>query len=269
MDDATAGRPIFVVGSARSGTSALGGALSKWLGRSGPAEGHFLGVLTKLIPAANAWFEKYDGLPYTAGVVNDVDRTAFIDDLVRAAGRALEDAYGGRDFVDKTPDPDGIRPLRHAKKIWPDVAVIYLQRRGIEVVRSRMEKFPDVPFENHCNLWVSCLREWRSTRLALRDMHRAPGPPFLEIEHLDMQVDSATVAEKVSTYLGRQSRARELAELFRSEFPQSTHGRVRAVTSLEDVGWEDTDVRAFLEICGACMQQENYSLTESYFLNRR
>ena len=93
-----------------------------------------------------------------------------------------------------------IKALPSVMRLWPDARVVFVKRRGIENVVSRLKKFPDVPFESHCRQWRNCMRAWEQVRDAV--------PHRLELDQFDVQhrpdKAAASLAEFLTLSAGQQ-----------------------------------------------------------------
>lgn len=58
--------------------------------------------------------------------------------------KAAESLHKEKIWVDKTPDPRMIKCVPRLKRAWPNAKFIFVKRRGIENLESRIKKFPYV-----------------------------------------------------------------------------------------------------------------------------
>jgi hypothetical protein len=148
------------------------------------------------------------------------------------------------------------------RELWPSSVIVFVKRRGIENVISRMKKFPDDSFESHCAGWAGSMAAWRRIRQQL------PQGCFIEVEQQDMihrpeptvrslcaflQVDEGVVAAacKVMSVPGPQESEKDSAS---------------RTLSLAESGWTVEQTEVFLKHCESEMKQFGYTMDARYRL---
>ncbi len=246
--------PVFIVGSPRSGTSALVDALFAG-GYHGFREGNFLGLLGNINDTIGHYFASVDtGSPKTL-ITQMTDREVrdSIRDLV--CGMVEEKNQQGP-WLDKTGNVPMLKALPDVVGYWPDSRVIFAKRRGVENVASRLVKFPGLGFDRHCADWALTMRTWRQVRERLEPWR------FVEVDQQDMIGRPTETASALAAFLGLGP-AQELAmeTTFRSGRPQQTApGTAERRLPLSETGWTDEQRKEFVRVCGPEMTEYRYSL---------
>ncbi|PWT79426.1 MAG: hypothetical protein C5B44_06890 [Acidobacteria bacterium] len=250
--------PVFIIGSPRSGTSALAGAMLT-AGYHGFHEGNFLSLLTTLNRMIDRHFAIFgnDGPKVLASVV---DR--------QSLSRAIANVF--RDFVerhnpnppwfDKSGNPEMIEAIPSILELWPESVFLFAKRRAIENIVSRMLKFPTLNFEYHCRDWAKNMETWRTIR------HRIPANKYLEIDQQDLIRDPEMAANKIAKLLDLpEIQVASLTKLFQEHRPQQTEaGTAQRILSLEDL-WDEPRRHLFEKICGPEMKLYGYSFDAHYW----
>lgn len=255
--------PVFVVGSPRSGTSAISNALQDALGSKGFSEGHLLPLLDELAQTSKAYFS-HPGI--AAACANPFMMLSKIGEQTVEA--LLLDAFhglyrqhlGGDFFIEKTPGPNMIKALPTTLKIWPDARIVFCKRRAIENIESRRRKWPDRPFATHCRGWALNMEAWLSVKPSLD-----PGK-FVEIDQHDIVTDLPLVVGQCAALLGLGSGFEEAmrAHLTQCHHEKTTEGDY-VFLRLDSVDWTEEEKSQFTAICGASMAAYGYSETETYY----
>src|SRR5687767_11132337 len=145
--------PIFVVGSVRSGTSAMMHALRDGAGIRGFNEGVLAQLMPVLLAAIGNHYGTFNQKPTT--MLGSVPREFLENGIKNLFGRAFVETMGTGRWLDKTP---GGAPMINAcptlLEIFPEAKFIFCKRRGVENVLSRQRKFPGRSVEAHCEGWA-------------------------------------------------------------------------------------------------------------------
>ncbi|MEB3065660.1 sulfotransferase [[Mycobacterium] zoologicum] len=248
--------PLFVVGSARSGTSALANVL--WnIGYHGFGEGHFLTMLRGIDTLVD---QHYVEFPQTGDMLWHIDK----GDLKRSlfeTFRPLTDAANPKQpWFDKTPSSDMIWAIPILRELWPSSVFVFAKRRGIENLVSRIKKFPDRPFEEQCADWAGSMAAWRNIRPQL------PPECFIEVEQRDMIQQPDWIARRLCTFLHADESAVQAAckVLSTPGAEESDKGSASKTLSLAESGWTQEQTETFLEYCANEMEEFGYTMDEHY-----
>src|ERR1700733_2173076 len=135
-------RPVFILGAARSGTSAVAQSLLRLDQFKGYGEGHLLDVLAHL-SVALAHFNSQKAVERSRDTtVALVSREILEASLDEMAIRMICAIFPGGRWIDKTPNADMIHLAPRFRKIWPKSCFIFMKRRFLENSASRVVKFP-------------------------------------------------------------------------------------------------------------------------------
>lgn len=247
--------PIFILGTTRSGTSALHLALLNALQHKGDGEGHFFESILQLLSSIDTIYAS-EASKLSGTFIHHVQKDFFIEDIFHLYARVYRKLLGEL-FIDKTPTHEAIRSAQYIHKVFPAAKVIYMQRRGIENVLSKQRKFPNTEFSLLCNEWRACIVEWRKVRQLLTS--------YIQIEQFELHSNTVTVIDKISSYLDlTEAESHALKRHLSDNTIEQTSNAPPA--NIANCGFTDEENNVFLEICGGCMREEGYSLTESYYL---
>jgi hypothetical protein len=252
--------PVFITGSVRSGTSALFAALVAATRYRGFYEGHVLDLGARLVAAIDAHLsEKHDFLPDAA--IADFHLGRYRRDRfeasVRALLRQLAAGYTTAFWVDKTPSIEMVRSVPLLAQTWPGARFIFMMRRGIENVMSRLRKFETTSFGWSCQRWALIMEEWRRIRPAI------PGR-FIELDQRSLLDDPQQAARQVGTLL--QLDDGEIAGLADGLFKMRIEvtDPAEPIADFAETGWSDEMIGTFRRICGPEMEAYGYSYDKSY-----
>jgi hypothetical protein len=250
--------PVFVVGSPRSGTSALVDALLG-VGYHGYREGNFLQLLTLIDRLIDRHFATY-GQSGPQVLASHVDVDGLKASIGALFASIVNDLHPVAPWVDKSGNPEMIEAIPTLLKLWPEGRFIFAKRRGIENIASRMKKFPQHNFEYHCRDWARNMRAWRLQRANI-----SPGS-FIEVDQQDMIRKPAAVAGRLAELLGlSQSEQEALTSIFDRGRPQQTiEGSAERVLIPEDM-WTDVQMEMFTSLCGTEMREFGYSKDKTYW----
>jgi len=251
--------PIFIVGSPRSGTSALAKALLN-IGYKGYHEGNFLPLLSILDRAVDRHME-VNGKPHPFVLAAQVDRN-YLKDRIADIFKEIADKLNPSPlWFDKSGNVDMIRAIPTLRRLWPESVYIFAKRRAIENVISRVKKFPLRDFEYHCIDWGRNMAAWREMREQL------PADVYTEVDQQDLVRNTTKVCSRLADLLRLEpAQAEKLAKTFKTIRPQETQkGSAEATYALDDLGWSDAQLAIFREHCIPEMELYGYACGREYF----
>ena len=258
-------RPIFVIGSVRSGTSAMMNALREGAGITGFNEGDFAHLLPTLIEAVERHFERFRSPGGTRPtMVANLPAGVVINGIKNVFGAAFIRTFGEQRWLDKTPGGRSmVRACPLLLEIFPHAKFIFCKRRGVENVLSRQRKFPDVAFANHCRGWAETMKEWLAVRESL-------GASCLEIDQRDMAVDPAAVGSRLGRFLDLSEAELEAVGVALSavRLEQTRPAQDSSYIDLEQAGWTSDEKSIFIDICAEAMRAFDYPLGASGLVDR-
>ncbi len=253
-------RPVFILGSARSGTSAVAQGLLSATPYRGFGEGHFFDLLAHLAVASDRFYaakgQDWSGERPTMAARIDRDfANGGIDSIAMQAARAT---FPGGLWLDKTPNTDMIHLAPRFARIWPGARFIFMRRRAIDNIASRLRKF-GYDFARNCEEWAASMEAWLSVRDGLGD--RA-----IELDQITLLGAPEQAAAEIGALLDLTAVQRtRLAQQFTVERPEQTAGDAADPLSLDSMGWPAPWLEAFERRCGPMMRAYGYGTGTAYF----
>ncbi|AMJ99762.1 hypothetical protein AVL55_17340 [Alteromonas macleodii] len=235
--------PVFVVGSPRAGTTAIGNSLRIALGAKNYGEHHFIELQKRINQTINEYFTTY----HTRSDVG-----TFIEDISPALVKLkfennVKDLYShwntGNYIVDKTPGRNMLNCIPLLLEIWPESKFIYCKRRAYENVRSRLAKFPNLDIYQHSSQWVETMNTWRKVKKHI------PRNNFIELDQQDMRKECSDLKIFLKSFLTDELVNRVIEGLNDIE-PQKSNYTDK----------DNFDSNIVKSICGDEMQLNGYSL---------
>lgn len=250
---------VYVLGSTRSGTSALRNALALTRFR-GYGEGHLVPILSDLIAVVRRH--------KVGGVGADVDRTGlnllrenvFLRHLFHGYEIYLAGEIGSPSLIDKTPTIVPIEAAVELNTFHKNPRFIHCARRHVDNVQSKIKKFPREPFNQHCHEWAACNASWLLVRERL-------GGNFLDLDFYDLATRPAEIGAKIGAYLALDEQdTQKVADYLISQRPQSSEvdRDLTRFLKLTDTGWTEEQKADFVAICGPIGKRLGYGY-EDYF----
>jgi hypothetical protein len=253
--------PLFVIGSIRSGTTAITVALQEATPYRGFPEGHVLDVAVRLFNAVGEHFERKDAwIPTELTAIFHLGRmphARFRAEIIELL-RRLAAGYNTPFWFDKTPTLLMIAAVPIVAQAWPKSRFIFMKRRGLENMRSRLRKFPHALFLRHCQEWALMMSEWRSVRETVPDR-------FIEIDQRSLVLDTGATAARVGQFLALNATQ---IEAFRAVLgrvrPEATGAPEHIVSDPSELGWSGEQMETFQRVCGAEMDAYGYTYDSQY-----
>ncbi len=249
--------PLFILGPARSGTSAITLALLESASYVGTGEGHLLPLAHALVSVIDQYYQQRAYDPNT--MLGRVPIDAFQKLIRRSFVKLASDLFPTVRWLDKTPTVEMVRASILMKEIWPNARFIFMKRRVIENVLSRLRRFPEDSTERHYSDWAAVMAAW----LAVRD---TLGDAALEVDHRQLVLDPDAVGTSIASFLQLPdaAAARFLRHVNKSR-PEQTDENFGAIYSLDRLGLDKNDARRMMAVCDPVMQALGYSYDESYY----
>ena len=255
-------QPIFVIGSARSGTSIIAKAIKLGTGIPGHNEGHFLPLVSFIMEEIQSYYNKRKFiLDKKSYMISHTNCSELEDKILKVFRETCNSLYTSKVWIDKTPDIEMIKVSPYLLHIWSNSRFIYAKRRGIECINSRLKKFPQVPFKTHCIIWEACMNNWLKVKDSLNNQ-------YIEIDQREIALEPQTTSKKIGNFLHlNQQEIEKINNTFDSKRPEFTGGKENIkANSIEEFGWSKQQIETFREICGSVSKKVGYSETSSYYL---
>jgi len=256
LPEGKAATPVFILGSPRSGTTILAGALEK-AGYFGFGEGHLLDLLVPIRQSIQAHFST-NGINDPGLLIGHIDQGQLLNGIARAIAEFQTRFNPSEFWFDKTPGPAMIYSAGVLLRLWPTASFVFAKRRGIETIVSRLKKFSGQSFEQHCRSWSETMAVWRRVREArLR---------AIEIDQYDIARDPSGTASRLGAFLrvGEAATTRIRDEMAHARPQRSDEGSTERVLTLATCGWSDEQIATFRRFCIGEMQAYGYRLDDNY-----
>jgi len=250
--------PVFVVGSARSGTTAMASALLG-IGYHGFREGNFLPLIASINQEVDRHFATFSKGGHKT-LVSLVDQAALKSSIAAVLAFCEAQLNPMAPWLDKSGNHTMIEAIPYLLETWPEAVFIFSKRRGIENIISRLKKFPTHNFEYHCKDWARIMKAWRDARTKLDRRI------YLEIDQQMLITAPTSASDRLAKFLNLSDTQRDdLGAIFTKARPQETSdGSASRVYALDTL-WTETQRGIFQDICGPEMEAFGYSNDESYW----
>jgi hypothetical protein len=260
----TSSRPVFILGSRRSGTSAVTHALLRHTRYRGPYEGHVFDLLAPLRAAVKSFY-KYKGdlinNPKMITMVGEVSPEYFESALADIFRQLAEKIFAVPLWLDKTPTPEMIRAAPSVARIWPEARFIFMRRRAYENLESHRRKFPEETFENHCTWWSSCMTAWLDVRGEL-------GGRAIEIDQYLLAHDPALAASLIAETLSLEpDEQKNIAEFLTRGRPERTATDLNRIETGPAENWSEEQTQFFNQTCLPLFAPFLYAENADYFVS--
>jgi hypothetical protein len=253
--------PVFVLGAPRSGTSALFAAVTRTTRYRGFNEGHLLDIAASVASVMKTRIDrKLRNLSADAVARYHLGRDpcARLGDGLRLLLRAAAAGYTTPYWIDKTPNREMVQSAPFLAATWANARFVFMKRRGIENLMSRLRKFPRVSFEAQCLDWAAVMSDWRNIRSSIAGK-------FIEVDQRDLLRDPIGSAGVIGALIGLDEAETEaLGERLGSERAEMTDPTSRIVADIAETGWSPAMIDTFRAICGPEMEAYGYTWDANY-----
>jgi sulfotransferase family protein len=249
--------PVFILGPARSGTSAVTLALLESGSYIGTGEGHLMPLAHELLSLIDRHYQRAgaEGGTTLARVSSD----AFQKLTRRAFVKLAADLFPTPRWLDKTPTVEMVRASVLMRELWPNARFIFMKRRVIENVLSRRRKFPEGTTESHYSDWAAVMTAWLAVRGKL-------GTAALEIDHRQLFLDPRDVATSIAVFLELpEPAAARFSRYICQSRPEQTDENFGATYSLDELRLDEQQARRMMAVCDPVMTAFGYGYGEAYY----
>ncbi len=250
---------VYILGSTRSGTSAVRNALAETRYR-GYGEGHLVQILVEMIATVRRERVSGQGAAIQGNGLNALRERVMIRHFFHAYERYLSESLGSTLLMDKTPN---IIPIQSAVDLYTfhqNATFLHCARRHVDNIQSKLKKFPNQSFISQCREWAECHLAWERAKPDL-------GESFFEFDFMDMVARRQETCEHIGDLLKlTPEEVTAFATYLENERPQSaTPDRdLNRFLKFSDMDWSDEDKDAFLRICVPVGEKLGYGL-ETYY----
>lgn len=255
----------FVVGSPRSGTTAVGKLVQLAYDVKSHNEAHVGEIFSKLVKSATEYFSHSSAAMSQMTLTQQVSPHFVEAQLVLNLRDLYLRYYPNQNVVDKTPGVAMIESLPLMLKAFPNAKFVYCKRRALENIVSRLIKFEKVPFEGHCRQWNRSIVLWQQIKNHLQKL-QLQDTRFIEIEQFELANNADHVIGELLEFLqvdtGRFGR---LTKYVKNNSPQKTSDSSSKALRFDELKWTNEQKEFFLSTCGKAMEKMGYSLDESYY----
>jgi hypothetical protein len=255
--------PVFILGSPRSGTSAVASSFMRGSSLKGRYEGHVLDLLAPLLRALRGFYDSKAvilQLPEEHMLIRSLPESYFASGICALFNDALRGIFPEHRWFDKTPTPDMIWAAPELARMWPRARFIFCKRRGLENLESRRRKFKNHTFEYGCQDWAACMEAWLSVRSALAGK-------ALEIDQYLLARRPEEAGAAISELVGFDEREAEVfCKVLASQRPERTSSSIQDVCDPALLDWSSERWDFFDTVCGSLMKAYGYSRDGAYYL---
>ncbi len=252
-------KPVFILGAARSGTSAIAQALLRTGWYEGEDEGFLSPLLADLTTMVHNHYAARSAEVALDTSIARAPKAYLVGALRRLAADLCHQLYPSGVWVDKTPTRETVAAAPMLQAIWPAARFVFMRRRAIENILSRQRKFTETTFVEHCVDWADVMSTWLSVRDRL-------GSSALELDQFELARDPDGAGAVVADFLDLPAHAKaRLIQSLAVDRPEMTSDRFAAISDFTEVGWSPDQQVEFMSRCAELMAQFGYSLDRSYF----
>ena len=245
-------RPVFVLGAARSGTTAICNALRSQPNLFGWGEGHVFSTLfPMLVLFQQRWQSFLASLSEGDRAINAAGHLD-VYQLLNGVLRNVDEAYAGWcsekgsvRWIDKTPTVHGVLVAGLLRHVYPQSRFVFMIRHPLTNILSNVRKFSRSTLISAINSWFTVATSWLKVRPTLES------GTYLELQQEDLTPRANEVGQNLAAFLDlAPSEAEGVSNYLRSERPERTGNSSDSdVVRLEDLDWPEDVKRTCRELC--------------------
>ncbi|RVT90593.1 hypothetical protein EOD42_23460 [Rhodovarius crocodyli] len=240
-------RILFVVGPARSGVTAMSGALShalRWPQRDVSAELARVSLVADAARRQAARLAEIGEPPPPGGLLSERMAQALLADILQGCdgpGIVLRAA-------EILPEPAVLTGLRRLLPFLPSARAVIMRRGAVENVAGRLRARPRMGFAAHC-------MSWAAATLAGEALVQAAPAACLPVEFAAVLTDPGMALAGIARFCGLAPATATLAAGWLRDFRPAGTGLdpVTRAPGLAGMGWSTPEKMMFLDLCGPAM----------------
>jgi hypothetical protein len=232
---------------------------------AGNKEGHVLDLISFLSEGLEKFYlEKSSAtLSHEGTTIAKIPKSYFESSLNEMMIKMIRTLYPNGAWLDKTPSVNMILLAPLFRRLWPNSRFIFMKRRAIENLESRIVKFPAAPFLDHCGEWRASMDIWSQLKQDLSGV-------ALEVDQKTLSDEPVLVANTLKQFLVlTEEETLRLEQSFKFQHPERTSVSSSSNKTLAQVGWSEDQREIFLDTCLVMMKSFGYSTDETYFEKER
>ena len=246
-------RPVFILGEARSGTTAMLRGLRDGAGLFAWDEGHLFPMLPSVLSAvmkAAAQYARDEARPPMSWAIDHFEPYRVLNDIVCSHDAIYAHAAGDKRWADKTPNVASLVAVPLLDRIYPGARFVFMHRHPVSLLRSRLRKFPRLSLETGIIGWAATMTGWGELKRLIDPSKR------IEVPQAQLTSRAAAIADALE--LTTQQRD-AFAAYVSLERPEATSAG-QAEATLDDVDWPDDVKQWTADLCGSLSRGYGYSL---------
>jgi hypothetical protein len=249
---------VYILGSTRSGTSALRNAIATTR-FAGYGEGHLVPLLQKIVEDVRDAKATGIGHDVQGNGVAAMRENILIRHFFFGYELYLERTLDASFIIDKTPTIDPIRFAPELNKFHQDAKFLHCSRRHVDNIISKQKKFPKRSVEQHSVEWAHCNLAWLESREKLNGN-------FVQFDFHDLTNFTEDISEKIGDYLNLDKGEKtSLLNYLVGMRPETEEKRdLRSFAKLSETPWSEEERDAFVNICNPIGERLGYGM-ETYF----
>jgi hypothetical protein len=247
--------PVLVVGSPRTGTTALALGLQA-AGISGFSEGHLLMLFVRIEQTIAKYYQDEAANTLPGTLLHALPMPKLVSAYRDLARSIVDEAHDGKPWFDKTAHGGMVGCLPFFRSMWPDAKIIFTKRRPIENLQSRLKKFAHMSFAEHCADLRYVFLTWAQMRDQMAN--------WLEVDQYDLITECEATSKAVANFLSLDSESAN----FLYQTVLNTHPERSAFSyeplKFSSLDWDTEKKETFVTQLGDVMKLYNYGY-ERYF----
>jgi hypothetical protein len=255
-------RPVFILGTTRSGTSSISLGLLRSGRYAGAGEGHFLELLGSLHAAVDQYYDGHSEalMPNVGTMLKRIPEDLFLNKIEQIFIELISDIFPNRYWIDKTPSSRMVELSPTLLGLWPNSRFIFMKRRALENVVSKVRKF-NQSFASSCREWTGVMNSWLNVRDVLKNA-------AIEMDQIDVAIAPLNAANLIAKHIDLPDKyVGAFTSALANDRPEMTTDSFPAIMDFNEMSWSVEEKQEFLRICGPTMESYGYTYDRKYRKN--